>query len=485
MGEPIPLGRLLTELAARDPDRPAVTDDQRTVSRGELEAGANRLARAYRGLGVTEGDLVTVGLSNGIPFYTTVFALWKLGAVPQLISPALPAPERDAILRLARPVLVVGVDPDRVPGEFRCAPDDLLADPALDGTPLPDSPVAPAWKAPTSGGSTGRPKLIVAGQRGELDVAPIAATLRQHDGQVQLVCGPLYHNAPFNFSMYGLLAGQQLVVLPKFDTVAALTTIARHRVQWISLVPTMMSRMHRELSTRPGDYDIGSLRSVWHGAAACPPWLKRAWIDLVGADRLFEMYATTESTMMTLITGTEWLAHPGSVGRPLFGRVRILDDAGREAPAGVNGEIFVRPDEGAAATYRYVGATPRRVDGWDSVGDLGRVDAEGYLYIDDRRADLIVTGGANVYPAEVEAVLTEHPGVRGVVVLGLPDDDLGHRVHAVIETSEPLADSELRAFVGARLARYKVPREFTYTEAALRDDAGKVRRAALAATLGG
>lgn len=477
MADPVPLGQLLTELAARAPDRPAITDEGGTRTRAELEADANRLARVYREFGVRAGDLVTVALLNGGEFYTAIFALWKLGAVPQLISAALPAPERKAILELAQPVLVIGVRPrDRrqrwVPAGY--TPPDTIA-----ATALPPV-VSPSWKAPTSSGSTGRPKLIVSAQRGELDVGAISPILDQRDGDVQLVCGPLYHNAPFNFSVYGLLAGQHLVVPPKFETVHALREIAAHRVTWIGLVPTMMSRLLREFQRVPSEYDLNSLRSVWHGAAPCPDWVKRGWIDLVGAAGVHEMYATTEGTMMTHIDGTEWLRRPGSVGRPLWGRVRVTGPDGADVPSGVVGEILVRP-ENDTPTYHYVGAEPQLLDGWEAVGDLGRLDADGYLYLDDRRADLIVTGGANVYPAEVEAALTEHPRVRGAVVLGLSDPDLGRRVHAVIEADGPLTDDELRAFVGERLARYKIPRSFDYTTAVLRDDAGKVRRAALRA----
>ncbi|UGT38954.1 AMP-binding protein [Nocardia yamanashiensis] len=476
MAEPIPLGRLLTELAARSPAAAAITDARGTWTRAELEAAANRLARAYRELGVRAGDLVTVALPNGAEFYTALFALWKLGAVPQPISALLPAPEREAVLALAGPVLVVGVRPGDpglpwVPAGFE--PDPGTSDAALDA-----GIVAPAWKVPTSGGSTGRPKLIVPTQRGELDVTSTATILDQRDGDTQLVCGPLYHNAPFNFSVYGLLAGQHLVVLPKFDTVTALRAVAGHRVNWISLVPTMMIRMARELQRAPAEYDITSLRSLWHGAAPCPDWVKRAWIDLLGAPAVHEMYATTEGTMMTHIDGTEWLRRPGSVGRPLWGRVRVAGPDGADLAPGEIGEILVRP-ESDTPTYRYVGAEARLVDGWEVVGDLGALDADGYLYLADRRTDLIVTGGANVYPAEVEAALSEHPAVRGVVVLGLPDEDLGQRVHAIVETATALTDAELHDFTAARLARYKVPRSFDYTAAPLRDDAGKVRRASL------
>ncbi|MFC4048787.1 AMP-binding protein [Actinomadura syzygii] len=460
-GGVVPLGQILTDLALADPDRPIVTCGNETATRAGLEARANRLARTYRSRGVGPGDFVTVGLPNGIGFYAVVFALWKLGAVPQLISPRLPDAERAAIIDLAKPVLVVTEE----------APDPGLSDAYVEPR------VGPSWKAPTSGGSTGRPKLIVSGQRGELDPAATASLLSQRDGGVQLVPGPLYHNAPFNFSMYGLFAGQHLVVLEKFHPVSVLEAVQKHRVDWVSLVPTMMLRVLRELE-KGGSWDLGSLEQVWHGAAPCPAWLKETWFDLVGAANVHEMYGTTEGQMMTHIDGVEWLAHRGSVGRPLWGEVKILGPDLAELPAGELGEVYTRPGPDTPP-YRYVGAEPRRAGEWESVGDLGRLDADGYLYLSDRRTDLIITGGANVYPAEVEAAISEHPSVLDCAVVGLLDEDLGRRVHAVVQAAVPLTADDLRAFLAERLVRYKIPRTFRFTDRPPRDDAGKLRRTAL------
>ncbi|MGV9823444.1 AMP-binding protein [Nocardia xishanensis] len=475
---PRPLGQILTDLAADDPHAPVITFGGDTWSRGDLEAAANRRARYFADLGVGQGDYVTVALPNKPTFYATVFAIWKLGAVPQFISPRLPAPERSAVLHLAQPKLVVGVTEHGL----LSLPDDDHAGEDFSDAPFDHYPVAPAWKVSTSGGTTGRPKLIVSGQDGTMDVAPLNAVLDQRPDDVQLVSGPLYHNAPFCNSIFGLMGGQHLVLLPKFETRDALQAIARHRVSWLTVVPTMMSRMLSEVRSRPADYDLSSIRRLWHVAAHCPPWLKRAWIDLLGAEKIYEMYGGTENQMITLIDGNDWLAHPGSVGRAVIGEFVVLDPEGSPCLPGVVGEIFMRPTAGNGPSYRYVGAEPRtheRWPGWDSLGDLGHVDDEGYLYLSDRRTDLIVSGGANVFPAEVEAVITEYPGVRGCAVVGLPDDDLGQRVHAVIEADEPLDESDLRSHVESRLVRYKSPRTYRFTSTPLRDDAGKLRRAQL------
>jgi bile acid-coenzyme A ligase len=220
---------------------------------------------------------------------------------------------------------------------------------------------------------------------------------------------------------------------------------------------------------------------VLHLAAPCPPWLKQAWIDWLGPDRIWEVYAGTEAQAITLINGHEWLAHRGSVGRPMIGEIRVGDAEGHPCAPGEVGEVWMRRGEGVAPGYRYVGAEATTRDGWESLGDMGWMDAEGYLYLTDRHTDMILVGGANVYPAEIEASLEEHPRVRGSCVIGLPDEDLGQVVHAIIQVDGEVGDAELLAHLRARLAPYKLPRSFERVTEPLRDDAGKVRRPALRA----
>jgi bile acid-coenzyme A ligase len=279
----------------------------------------------------------------------------------------------------------------------------------------------------------------------------------------------------------GLLCGHTVVVMERFDAASALHLVQEHRVQFAMVVPTMMQRIWR-LPDRTS-YDVSSLRTVLHLGAPCPPWLKRAWLDWLGPDRVLELYAGTEGNGITVITGREWLEHPGSVGRPALGSaVRVLHPETRaDQPVGEVGEVFLRPADGPGTTYRYVGATATSVDGWETLGDLGFLDADGYLHLTDRSADLVVTGGSNVYPAEVEAALDSHPAVRSSCVVGLPDDDLGERVHALVDAPGGVDVDELLAHVGARLVRYKVPRTVELVDGPLRDDAGKVRRSALRA----
>lgn len=472
----ISISRAIRDLAVADPDRPAITCGPHQVTRRQLDRRTNRLARAYAALGVGAGDYVTIGLANSIGFFEASIAAWKLGAVPQPISHRLPDRERTAIIDLASPALVVGVDPASHPG-FTCIAADWQPDPSISDDELPDV-VSSAWKAPTSGGSTGRPKLIVSGDPGVVIPGSPASGLRTN-GSV-CIPGPLYHNAPFGFASQALFHGNHVCVLEKFDAEATLAAVERHRADWVLLVPTMMLRIWRLPEHVRLGYDVSSLQTVWHMAAPCPPWLKQAWIDWIGAERIWELYAGTEAQAVTIIRGDEWLEHKGSVGRCLVGEMRILDpNTYEEQPAGTEGEVFMRSTS-ARPTYRYVGAESRRSpDGWESLGDMGWFDADGYLYLGDRRADMILSGGANIYPAEVEAAIDEHPAVRSCAVIGIPDDDLGNRVHAIVQTVDEVDPDALRTFLAERLVRYKIPRTFEFTAEPVRDDAGKVRRSAL------
>ena len=470
-------GRALGLHAAREPERAAVVHEGDTTSFAEIERRSNRLARAYAKLGVAKGDFVTIALSNSVEFLESAFAVWKLGAVPQPISSRLPEAERAAIVAQADPVLVVGVAAGRY-ADRAAIPAGYEADAALADDALPDV-VSPHSQAIASGGSTGLPKLIVDALPAECD--PEADFYGIGTGATVLVPGPLYHTGPFINARQTLLSGGTVILMSRFDASQALELIERHLVQWVNLVPTMMQRIWRLPDAERASRELSSLRIVMSTGAACPAWLKRAWIDWLGPERIHEAYGGTERIGGTLITGTEWLEHPGSVGRPTGGRkIRILDERGNELPRGEVGEIYMMPAAGPGSTYRYIGAEARATgDGWESLGDLGHLDEDGYLYIADRRTDMIVTGGANVYPAEIEGALDSHPAVQSSAVIGLPDDDLGMRVHAIVQADPPVDDDTLRAWLAERLIRYKIPRSFEYVDEPLRDDAGKLRRTAL------
>jgi bile acid-coenzyme A ligase len=265
----------------------------------------------------------------------------------------------------------------------------------------------------------------------------------------------------------------------KFDAEETLRLIERHRVTWLYLVPTMMSRIWR-LPNRT-QFDVSSLRTVWHMAAPCPPWLKEEWIKWIGGETLLELYGGTEGQTITIIDGNEWMAHKGSVGKPLaLGEMKSFSPDGKMLGPRETGEIYLRRDPSLPPSYHYVGAEPRTLPGgWESLGDIGWFDEEGYLYLADRRTDMILVGGANVYPAEIEAALDEHPLVASSAVIGLPHEELGNQIHAIIQPRESLSEEELHRHLADRLVSYKRPRTFEFVTENVRDDAGKVRRTAL------
>jgi bile acid-coenzyme A ligase len=469
---------VLHRLAEDDPDRPAITCGERTVTRAAFYERVQRLAAFFAARGVTAGANVTIGLPNSIEFIESMFAAWALGAVPQAISHRLPASERAAIVELADPALAVGVPDSEAGGRptLDAIPDDLPA-----GTFAPG--VSPVWKLMTSGGSTGRPKLIAAAQPATFEaVGGFGSLLRFPTGGAVLVTGPLSHNAPFVVATEGLLHGNHVVVMPRFDAAETLRLVEQHAINWLYLVPTMMLRIWRLPDDVRAGTDMSSIEVAFHMAAPCPPWLKQAWIEWLGPDTVLELYGGTELQALTILTGAEWLDHRGSVGRVVVGEMDVRDVDGRTLAPFEEGEIWMRRGADEPSPYYYVDATPRSAaEGWESLGDIGYLDADGYVYITDRLADMILVGGANVYPAEIEAALDEHPAVRSCCVIGVPDEDLGNVPHAIVELSGDASDDDLLAHLRQRLAPYKVPRSIERSTIKLRDDAGKVRRSALRA----
>jgi bile acid-coenzyme A ligase len=280
--------------------------------------------------------------------------------------------------------------------------------------------------------------------------------------------------------MTGTAMGCHVVLTPRFDPEGTLAEIQRRQASWVDLVPTMMNRIWRLPGEVKSRYDLSGVETLWHMAAPCPDWLKEAFIRWIAPGEVMELYAGTEAQAVTIITGTEWLEHRGSVGRVAIGEMKVVGEDGRDLPPGEVGEIYMRRAPYQPETYRYVGATPRTLPGgWESLGDMGWFDADGYLYLADRRADMILVGGSNVYPAEIEAALQEHPAVESCAVIGLPDDDLGARIHAIVKAREAVSEEALQAHLADRLVSYKRPRSFEFVDEPVRDDAGKVRRTAL------
>lgn len=454
----------------------AISEPGRSLSWRAIDLATNARARAYGALGVEQGDFVVISLPNGIEFFEAAIAVWKLGATPLPLSYRMPPEERGALLDLVGPRLLVGVEQ----GGFTSVSAGAEHDPALSVAPLADR-ISPHWKALASGGSTGRPKIIVTTEPGAFDADE--TVFRIESKGIHLVAGPLYHNAAFLFAARSLFVGCSTVVLPRFDAEQVLATIEREGVTHTVMVPTMMQRIAKLPDEIRGRYDISSLLTLLHTGAFCSDWLRQIWIDWIGGDALLEIFGVTEAGGIASISGSEWLEHPGSSGQPMPGvKVRISGEDGILLPQGEVGDIFVMPPNGPGSTYVYIGATPQRdAEGWEWFGDMGHIDADGYIFLADRRTDLIISGGANIYPAELEAVIDSFPGVRSSAVIGLPDEDLGARAHAIVEAPDGLNEVDFRDHLARHLTSYKLPRSIEIVATQVRDETGKVRRGRLRA----
>jgi bile acid-coenzyme A ligase len=487
-GPPVSYGRRLAELAEMQPDATAfifVTTDgtEWPVTWRQLEHRSNRMARGMAQRGVGQGDMVVIELPNSVEHVVAAFAAWKVGGCVLPLRWDLPAWERERVLAVAEPAIVVSRRTEE--GPWQLAQPDHLDDPESSIDPLPDRVPDPA-RAIASSGSTGVPKVICGSGSGIYMPTAIensaAMALGQRAGQVQLVPAPFYHTNGSLIAFTALLQGQSLIVMERFVADLALELIERHRVNTLTATTIMLQRMARspDIETR----DLSSVESLLHGAAPLPQWLARFWIDRIGPTGFFIAYGSTENAGTCFVRGDEWLARPGTVGRPVNTELCIRDDAGRDLPPGEVGMIHMRRPGNTAPVFRYLGDVPSSTgaDGFTVLGDVGWLDDDGYLYLADRRVDMIISGGANVYPAEVEAALTEHAGVADAVVIGLPDDEWGERVHAVVQPADfgapPPAD-ELRAHCRERLAAYKVPKTVELVDRLPRNDAGKIRRSDL------
>ncbi|GAB3462572.1 acyl-CoA synthetase family protein [Kineococcus endophyticus] len=453
------IGAALRWWARRDPDAVAVRCAGRVLTRRGLDEWSDDLARRWLAQGVQVDDLVAVALPNSCETVVAFAAAWKAGATPQPLSPRMDAADRATVLAAGRPAVVLDRVAD-VPGP----PDGPPA------TPLPDL-AASCWKAPTSSGSTGRPKVVRAAAPARFDprgsVAPFVPR-----SAVQLVAGPLTHAAPFVYAARGLMTGHELVVLPRFDAGEWLRTVTQHSVTWGVLVPSMMHAVWRHPDR--ARTDVSSLTAVLHLGARCAPWLKRAWIDWLGPDRVHELYAGTESQGLAFTDGHDWTARPGTVGRALPGSsFRVVRPDLSECAPGEVGEVLMRRDH---PTYSYVGARKSVRDGWDTLGDSGWLDADGYLFIGDRLADLVTVGTSRIAPADVETVLEEHPHVRSAVAVAGPVPG----VHAVVDlhggTPVEGARDALAGWCAERLDPPARPVAWRFVDEPLRDEAGKVQR---------
>lgn len=487
--EGVPFGEQLSRRAHTDPEGIAVTlvaedgaEDAVTLDR--LERSANQWGRALAGRGAGIGDLVGIAIPNSLEFVLAALGCWKIGAVPVPMRWDLPAWENSRLLEVLRAAVVVDDDTRA----------DFLAEArGRDDAPLP-AVASPMQNGICSSGSTGLPKIILNTRIAEWTSA-LSEPFVSHWAPVPrpqtiLVPGPMYHTNGFNPLFY-LLGGDRLVILEKFDATAVLGAIERHRISHFTATPTMLGRIAAAQDASPRD--LASVEWIMQGAASMPPDLLRRWFDLLSPERVIMAYGMTENLGLATLRGDEWLQHPGSVGRGFREtEISIRDDQGAEVPVGEIGEIYLRAPMND--TFQYLGGAEPPVptaDGYRSAGDLGRLDEDGYLYIADRRTDMIVTGGANVFPAEVENALIAHPEIVDVVVLGLRDPEWGRRVHAVVQReggldgAGGLTAEDVIAYAKGRLARYKVPKTVEFVDEIPRSAATKVSRSAMLEARGG
>ncbi|WP_458318654.1 fatty-acid--CoA ligase FadD4 [Mycolicibacterium brisbanense] len=477
------------------------------VTFDELEARANRLAHYFRQRGLVEGDVVAILMENNEHMHAVMWAARRSGLYYVPINTHLTAAEAAYIVDNsgAKAIVGSGALKDVLSGLDKELPNGvpdilLIADGESDGwqsypecvADQPDTPIDDEIEGDLlqySSGTTGRPKGI----KRELPHLPPTEVPGLMAGlvgfwmtpdSVYLSPAPLYHTAPSVWSMQAQAAGITTVVLEKFDAEGTLDAIQRYKVTHGQFVPVMFTRLLKLPQSVRDSYDVSSLRRVMHAAAPCPVEIKKQMIDWWGPI-VDEYYASSEAIGATLITADEWLAHPGSVGRAMTGILHILDENGNEQPTGQPGEIFFE----GGADFEYLNdsektASSRDAHGWKTVGDIGYLDEDGYLYLTDRRHHMIISGGVNIYPQEAENMLVVHPKVMDAAVFGIPDDEMGQAVKGVVQTVDP-ADAtpefadELLSWLRGHLSHYKCPRSISFEAQLPRTDTGKLYKQGL------
>ncbi|MEU2608423.1 class I adenylate-forming enzyme family protein [Streptomyces albus] len=478
-------GERVGQLAGQHPDKEAVVsvapDGSRTVlTWAELESLSNRAARGLLARNVRPGAPVAVAVPPGIGHVVAVTAAWKIGALVVPLNHAA-TPDEQAQLKEAVGGVVVGTgDWAEVPPRW------WEADEGLDDSPVSTGPEPRSASA--SGGSTGRPRIVIRRRTWSYDPdALLSAADRETGldfGQAQLVMLPMYH-AGFTGLHHGLVLDHTIVLMERFVPRLFGELVEEYRIACFRIVPTLM----RLILESPGieKRDLSSVVAVHQGAGACPLSVKRAWLRLIRPEAVFEDYSSVERLGLVTIRGDEWLEHPGSVGRPTDCEIRIVRPDGSLADAGEVGEIYLRSPTTRQPEYLGGGPKLRARDDFLTLGDLGYLDDEGYLFLVGRSADVLNVGGANVFPAEIEAVLLDHPQVRDAAVIGVPHQHLGQAVHAVLQVDDPAEPPDtwaLDAYCRERLSMAKVPMSYDFTDDLGRTEAGKLGRRSLNRTRG-
>jgi long-chain acyl-CoA synthetase len=470
----------------------------------ELEALANRLGNAFLALGAHRGERIAWCGPNSLEVVTTLHASRKVGLTSVPVSYRFNASEMQYVIDNSDATVVL-VDAEQAPlvasvrdqlpkvrgvlvygGEAPAGCthwDDLV--PAQPDTPPVDDDGAGGAAGATmiyTSGTTGKPKGAM---RTGTDAGAVGALLTELNllapDPVHVTTGPLYHSGPLSFALFAHAVGGTIVVLRKFDPVSWLRLVKEHRVTDTFTAPTQLKRI---VTLPPGELaraDLSSMRTLIANAAPVPYSLKQELIEKLGDGFLYEVYGSTELGVVTVLHPEDQLRKPGSCGKT-YGpiEVRIIRDDGLEAAVGEPGELFIRSTLEMDG-YHHTDERLSQHEDWKSVGDVAYLDDEGYLFICDRKKDMIISGGVNIYPAEIEAVIHEHPAILDVAVFGIPDDEWGERVHAIVQPriDAELDLDELRAFVDARIGGYKRPRDYEVRDELPRTDSGKLLKRVL------
>ncbi len=488
--------------ARNQPDRPAVVmaESGETITYGELEMRANQGAQLFRALGLRSGDVIALFLENHPRYLEICWAAQRAGLYYTCISSALTAGEVDYILRDCGARLFI-TSPARAPVVEKLAPQlgdvHLFTIDAAHGpfahfeaarAAMPTALIAdpgPGRDMLYSSGTTGRPKGVKAPMTDEpFDADNALAALSRalygfNTETIYLSPAPLYHAAPLRFCMSVHRMGGTTVIMEKFDPEAALRLIEQHRITHSQWVPTHFVRLLKLPEDVRSKYDHSSLVCAIHAAAPCPTQVKR---DMIGwwGPVLREYYGGTEGNGLTAISSQEWLKKPGSVGKAILGQLKICDEHGEEVGPNVDGTVYFAG--GPEFVYHQdpdKTAQSRNKHGWTTLGDVGHVDEDGYLFLTDRKAFMIISGGVNIYPQELENLLVTHPKVADVAVIGAPDPEMGEKVVAVVQPANwseagPALRDELEAFARANISHLKAPKQIDFRPELPRSATGKL-----------